>query len=167
METALRFESSTKRFGLVAKQRFPSEGNFNVTCTGFLNAKDGSAHGTFVLGKKYYLDGLTKVDVGARYHTELGEVLYTVGGKKKMNITDNGLLSLDVKGRVTYGSKTKEPDYKASVELSQKVFNVTEGQDLEILLGYEAVNRRPYARLRENNWTFNTDFHAWTVMYDL
>ncbi len=42
------------------------------------------------------------------------------------------------------------------MELSQKVFNFTEDQDLKIRVGYDVARRQPYGQLRENNWTLDT-----------
>ena len=46
--------------------------------------------------------------------------------------------------------------WKGKVELSQKIFNFTEDQDLKIKLGYDIARNRPYGQLRENNWTLDT-----------
>ena len=46
--------------------------------------------------------------------------------------------------------------WKGKVELSQKIFNFTEDQDLKIKLGYDIARRTPYGQFRENNWTLDT-----------
>lgn len=54
------------------------------------------------------------------------------------------------------------------MELSQKIFNFTEDQDLRLQLGYDLANKQPYGQIRENNWTLNTNFrNTWSISYDL
>jgi len=39
---------------------------------------------------------------------------------------------------------------------------------LKLKLGYDAVKRGFYGQIRENNWSFNTNFKdKWDVQYDL
>ena len=49
------------------------------------------------LRKKFFPEWLTRVDVGAVYETNADEVKYVVGGKKSFELSDDGLLSLDLK----------------------------------------------------------------------
>jgi hypothetical protein len=54
------------------------------------------------------------------------------------------------------------------VELSYKVFNFTEDQDLKLKIGYNVVKQKPYFQIRENNWTLNAEVNGgWSVNYDL
>ena len=55
------------------------------------------------------------------------------------------------------------------MELTQKIFNFQEDQDLKLRLGFNAgAGAILYGQIRENNWTFNTDFKdRWDVRYDL
>jgi len=67
------------------------------------------------------------------------------------------------------GSKGfSRPDVAGSVELTKKIFNFVEDQDLKLRLGYDLCERGFYGQIRENNWTFNTNFRdKWDVKYDL
>jgi len=59
-------------------------------------------------------------------------------------------------------------DACAKLELSQKIFNFTEDQDLKIKVGLDVLRRNVYAQIRENNWTLSTDMRgSWHVSYDL
>jgi len=65
-------------------------------------------------------------------------------------------------------SASRKKVWKGKVELSQKIFNFTEDQDLKIKLGYDIARRTPYGQFRENNWTLDTDFRSkWSINYDL
>jgi hypothetical protein len=58
------------------------------------------------LRKKFFPEWLTRVDLGAVYETNADEVKYVVGAKKSFELSDDGLLSLDVKAsyRFVHGS---------------------------------------------------------------
>jgi len=63
---------------------------------------------------------------------------------------------------------TTKKVWDCRVELSQKVFNFTEDQDVKVKLGYDVATRKPYGQIRENNWTLNTDFRKkFSLNYDL
>lgn len=53
------------------------------------------------LRKKFFPEWLTRVDLGAVYETNADEVKYVVGAKKSFELSDDGLLSLDIKA--SYG----------------------------------------------------------------
>ena len=204
------------------------------------------------LRKKFFPEWLTRVDLGAVYETNADEVKYVVGAKKSFELSDDGLLSLDVKasyrcvctpvyrsrvrrlplrrlsrdtraseetastvfgkpsfardvhthreessfaalprrttgmgvvsrgatdvGVVALGprrsfSATNKPlkgEAKGNMELSRKIFNFTEDQDLKMKIGAAAHSKMMYAQIRENNWTLNVDANGrWDVRYDL
>eukprot|EP00850_Spirogloea_muscicola_P010319 SM000060S19651 [mRNA] locus=s60:310061:311092:- [translate_table: standard] len=168
METSLKLDSTTRRLGFLVKEKFVTDNNLALTCSGFLAADDGAARGDVQLVKNFFPGWLTRFDVGARYGTEFGELSYGVSGKKTFELNDEGLLSIDVKGKYQYGQRKREHALKGSVEISQKVFNITEGQDLKMTLGFDLIKRHAYAQIRENNWTLNSDFAGnWSVLYDL
>ena len=119
--------------------------------------------------KKFFPDAfLSRVDMGLSYATTADDVTYGVAGKKSFELTDDGLTTLDVKGGVSMGSKARGADLDARVELTQKIFNFQEDQDLKLRLGFDLGKKKVYGQIRENNWTFNTDFQdKWDVRYDL
>lgn len=51
---------------------------------------------------------LTSLDVGAKFDSQLKEFTYDVQGKKTLPVTDNGLLSVDIKGGYNYNPGTKK-----------------------------------------------------------
>eukprot|EP00898_Chlorokybus_atmophyticus_P005503 jgi/Chlat1/5954/Chrsp4S06421 len=169
METSLRIDSKTRRLRLAAKESFISDDNVALTLAGSLDTTDASWTAKASLRKKFFpKTGVTRVDVGARYDTETEEVVYGVEALKNFEISEDGLLSVAVKGGYDFSVGRKSGRPKACVELTQKIFNFTEDQDLKIKLGYDLAARYPYAEIRENNWTFNTDFRTfWGVVYDL
>jgi hypothetical protein len=119
--------------------------------------------------KKFFPDAfLSRVDMGLSYATTQDDVTYGISGKKSFELTDDGLTTLDVKGGVSMGSRSRGADVDARVELTQKIFNFQEDQDLKLRVGVDLSSRKVYGQIRENNWTFNTDFkEKWDVRYDL
>jgi hypothetical protein len=108
------------------------------------------------------------VDMGLSYATTQDDVKYGVAGKKSFELTDDGLMTLDVKAGVSMGSKARGANFTGNVELTQKIFNFQEDQDLKLRVGYDVVKQGFYGQIRENNWTFNTNFKdRWDVKYDL
>lgn len=51
---------------------------------------------------------LTSLDVGAKFDSQLKEFTYDVRGKKTLPVTDNGLLSVDLKGGYNYNPGTRK-----------------------------------------------------------
>jgi hypothetical protein len=73
-------------------------------------------------------------------------------------------------GRCSFSASNKplKGEAKGTLELSRKIFNFTEDQDLKLKIGASAHDRMMYAQLRENNWTLNVDANGkWDVRYDL
>ena len=119
--------------------------------------------------KKFFPEAfLSRVDMGLSYATTQVDVQYGVAGKKSFELTDDGLTTLDIKGGMTMGSRARGAEFDGRVELTQKIFNFQEDQDLKLRLGFNVGERSFYGQIRENNWTFNTDFKdRWDVRYDL
>ena len=106
--------------------------------------------------------------MGLSYATTQDDVTSAFCGKKSFDLTDDGLTTLDVKGGVSMGAKRGRPAWSARLELTQKIFNFQEDQDLKLRVGLDLGSRKLYGQIRENNWTFNTDFkEKWDVRYDL
>lgn len=51
---------------------------------------------------------LTSLDVGAKFDSQLKEFTYDVQGKKTLPVTDNGLLSVDIKGGYNYNPGSRK-----------------------------------------------------------
>ncbi|CAI7786233.1 unnamed protein product [Closterium sp. NIES-54] len=174
METSLRLNAEDRSLVMHAKENFVSDGNIALQVHAKLNTQTGKPSCLIQLKKKFFPEVLTSIDVGAKVDVESREVTYSIQGKKTWELTDNGLLCLDLKGAYNYQPHTQSGKPKASVELSQKVFNFTEDQDLKVKLGYNVVARKPYLQLRENNWTLNAELREtagkrvhWSIAYDL
>ena len=100
------------------------------------------------------------------YATTQDDVTYGICGKKSFDLTDDGLTTLDVKGGVSMGSKARAADGRETG---------ADAEDLQLpggpgpeAAGLDLGSRKLYGQIRENNWTFNTDFkEKWDVRYDL
>lgn len=170
METSLRFDSGAKRLNIFAKENFVSDDNVVLTLSGSLCTRTAGVLGKVQLRKKFFPEWITRVDLGAVYSTNADEVKYVVRGKKSFELSDDGLLSLDLKGTYSFSASNKPLRGEAvgKVELSRKIFNFTEDQDLKLKIGCSSHNKLMYAQLRENNWTLNLDANGhWDVRYDL
>ncbi|KAJ7564084.1 hypothetical protein O6H91_02G000800 [Diphasiastrum complanatum] len=168
METSLRFGGDQKQLRLHAKESFFLDKSFLLQIHGKLNTHTGATSGVAQLKRKFLPGVLTSLDVGAKFDTELREFTYDIQGKKSLPITENGLLSLDVKGGFNFNPRLKVGKARGIVELSYKIFNFTEEQDLRLKVGYDPFEQKPYFQIRENNWTLNADVNgSWNVIYDL
>ncbi|KAK3282147.1 hypothetical protein CYMTET_10101 [Cymbomonas tetramitiformis] len=122
------------------------------------------------LRKKFFPQTLTRLDLGALYTTDADDIRYCMKAKKSVELSDDGLLSLDFKGACSVSASRKplRADFTGCAELSRKVFNFTEDQDLKLKIGYNAKDKVVYAQVRENNWTLNMDVNGrWGIRYDL
>mmetsp|Transcript_15776 Transcript_15776/g.40203 ORF Transcript_15776/g.40203 Transcript_15776/m.40203 type:complete len:180 (-) Transcript_15776:195-734(-) len=163
----------------IRRKAKPAHSRLNIleqvlTLKGRLDTSNGKWQGDIKLRKKFFADSkfplFTRADVGASYSTKSDEVLYGLKAKKCIELSPDGLLSLDVKGgyQMAAALPTTKKVWDCRVELSQKVFNFTEDQDVKVKLGYDVATRKPYGQIRENNWTLNTDFRKkFSLNYDL
>eukprot|EP00894_Picocystis_sp_ML_P003283 jgi/Pico_ML_1/53800/g4277.t1 len=139
METALRFDSARRRLRICARETFASDDHIALHVAADLDTREGIVAARAKLRKRYFPQHQFHVDVGAEYATDADEIRYGMKG-----------------------------DAWAKLELSQKIFNFTEDQDLKVKVGLDLVRRNVYAQIRENNWTLSTDMRgSWHVSYDL
>ena len=111
-----------------------------------------------------------RADVGLTYDTTRDDVRYGARVRKTLDVSAarDGMTTIEAKAGVSYGAKDHRALVDGSIELEHKVFNFQEDQDLRVRLGYDVATSQPYAQLRENNWTFNTDFrNNWSICYDM
>ena len=111
-----------------------------------------------------------RADIGLTYETKLDDVRYGARARKTVDVSPSkdGMSTVTLRGGVSYGVKRSKPLIEGTIELTHKVFNFQEDQDLRLRVGYDLVKREPYAHIRENNWSFKTDFQkSWSVYYDL
>uniref|UniRef100_A0A7S3UDI8 Uncharacterized protein n=1 Tax=Picocystis salinarum TaxID=88271 RepID=A0A7S3UDI8_9CHLO len=169
METALCYDSTRRRLRICARETFASDDHIALHVAAELDTKEGHVSARAKLRKRYFPKHLGfHVDVGAEYATDADEIRYGVKGRKKWELSEDGLLSLDFKSKVQFSQMKRKGDACAKLELSQKIFNFTEDQDLKIKVGLDVLRRNVYAQIRENNWTLSTDMRgSWHVSYDL
>jgi hypothetical protein len=55
---------------------------------------------------------LTSLDVGAKFDSQFRELTYDIQGKKTLPVTDNGLLSVDIKGGYNFNPGSKQVCFK-------------------------------------------------------
>lgn len=141
-----------------------------------MDTKDGRMDGKAHVRKRFFAPANCsplvpdRADIGLTYETRRDDVRYGARVRKTLDVSPSrdGMSTLEFKGEVSYGAKVHRPEVQGTVELTHKVFNFQEDQDLRLRLGYDLVKKKPYAHVRENNWGFKTDFHrTWSVTYDL
>jgi hypothetical protein len=112
METSLRYGTSEKHLLLHAKENFLLDNSFYLQVHGKLNTHTGKAHGVAQLKRKFYPELLTSLDVGAKFDSQFREFTYDIQGKKTLPVTDNGLLSVDIKGGYNFNPGSKQVCFK-------------------------------------------------------
>jgi len=105
------------------------------------------------------------------YATDREEMVYSSTAKKRFNLSSDGLLYLKTKGSVNFGLGNRKWA-QGCVELKQKVYNVTEEQDVKLTAGCEVSStgrKSVYGKLQENNWSVQYDLvsRRWAVKYFL
>ena len=171
METQLTYDNRSRSLGLFAKERFVSDDNVVFTVEGNLDTATGACRGKLALKKQFFPEPTnqfyTRANLGASYQTKTDQILYGVDAKKSFELTQDGLLTLDVKAGL-HMSASRRREWTGKVALTQKIFNFTEDQDVKIKVGYDATRNRLFGQVRENNWTLDTDFvRTWALKYDL
>lgn len=168
METCLRYSGQQKQLCLHAKEEFFIDSNFFFQIHGKLNTRTGEASGIAKLKRRFYPELFTSLDAGVKYDTEMREFICDLQGKKTIPITDNGLLSVDMKGGYSFNPSSQKGKQRGIVELTYRIFNFSEDQDVRLRIGYNLFDKKPYFQIRENNWTVNADINGrWNVKYDL
>eukprot|EP00891_Asterochloris_glomerata_P006911 jgi/Astpho2/6911/Aster-01778 len=186
METCLAFDKKKRALELLFKERFVTASNLQCKITGALNTKTGSIDYQGVLRKFFF--SAPRSSSGLSYNAQKSK--FRLGaGVSYNNRTDRFLAGATARKQFQLGntetwlkaSQDMYYDYAASeafgvsrIQLSKSIFNFTDTQDVRILGGYRATVDRngdwtgtPYAQLRENNWSLNTDFKSWLIKYDL
>uniref|UniRef100_A0A7S3XD11 Uncharacterized protein n=1 Tax=Picocystis salinarum TaxID=88271 RepID=A0A7S3XD11_9CHLO len=126
METALCYDSTRRRLRICARETFASDDHIALHVAAELDTKEGHVSARAKLRKRYFPKHLGfHVDVGAEYATDADEIRYGVKGRKKWELSEDGLLSLDFKSKVQFSQMKRKGDACAKLELSQKIFNFT------------------------------------------
>ncbi|KAJ4825263.1 Outer envelope pore protein 21B, chloroplastic [Turnera subulata] len=167
METSLRYASNSKALRIHAKEKLPIDSKTHLQLHGELDTKLAAPSYLCAMIRHYYPDLSVSLGVGVHYSKQ-EKLRYSVRGKKAFPVTDDRLLSFNVKGRCDVDSEFKQRKSKGAAELSWSIFNFKRDQDVRFKVGYEVTDKVPYLQVRENNWTLNADMNGrWNVRFDL
>ncbi|KAJ7958004.1 Outer envelope pore protein like [Quillaja saponaria] len=169
METSLRFGfgGGSKALRLHAKEKFPIDSNTHLQVHGELDTRIAAPSYFSAMIRHFYPDFSATLGVGLQYDQHQ-KLRYGVRGKKSFPVTNDGLLSFNVKGRCDADKDFIEKKFKGATEFSWSIFNFQKEQDIRLKVGYEVVEKVPYVQIRENNWTLNMDYNGrWNVRFDL
>ncbi|KAK9928463.1 hypothetical protein M0R45_025596 [Rubus argutus] len=167
METSLRYGGDSKALRIHAKQKLPLDSNTHLQVHGELDTRVGAPTYFTALVRRFYPDFSTSIGAGLQYDKR-DKLRYTIRGKKAFPVTTNGLFSFIVKGRYELDKDFREKGSKGAAEFSWSIIDFQKDQDVRLKLGYDLIERVPYAQIRENNWTLNADGNGrWNVRFDL
>ena len=138
METSFVYDSEDAELKLCGKENFVNDDNWMLTVEGTLGTSSGKRRSRVSFRKKIFPQPLTRVRFGAICDSARGEkgLLYNVGAKKSFELTEDGLMLLDLKADVDYQPRARTVTSSATCEMSYKIFNFTEDQDLKLKVGY-------------------------------
>ncbi|XP_076946162.1 outer envelope pore protein 21B, chloroplastic-like [Bidens hawaiensis] len=171
METSLRYgggDSKKNQVKIHAKQKLQIDhSNTLLQLNGELNTRTGAPTFLCALVRHFYPD--LSASVGAGLHYDKNEkVICTLRGKKAYPMTFNRSVNVVLKGRCDIDKELTQPTPHGALELVWNILDFQKDQDVRLKVGYEFVDKIPYAQIRENNWTFNADITGrWNVRYNL
>ncbi|KAK1303281.1 hypothetical protein QJS10_CPB11g02183 [Acorus calamus] len=167
MESSLRFGDS-KNLRIHAKQKISLvDSKLHLQGHADLDTVTGAPSCLALIFRSFYPEFSASMGVGLKYEKK-ERFRYTIRGKKAFPITQNGLLSFNVKGRCDFLDQVSKENSKVAAELSWGILNFQRDQDVRIRVGYEVFEKVPYLQIRENNWTLNADLNGrWNVRFDL
>eukprot|EP00873_Tetraselmis_striata_P002000 jgi/Tetstr1/422264/TSEL_013109.t1 len=181
MQTSMVF-GNQRKLGLLFRERFTSEENVSLTVDGIVNTDNCTLQGRGTVFKRFEVGSgpmshvLDMVDIGGAYSTDSDEFLATARARKAWTFgkgNRTGSLKLGGEAEINPAQKV---DARGRVEVSTKLMNFTDQQDLKLKLGYghkrigvsNQFIKGPYGCVRENNWSLMTDFKDFVeVKYDL
>ncbi|XP_068646221.1 outer envelope pore protein 21B, chloroplastic-like isoform X1 [Aristolochia californica] len=195
MQTSLRYDSDSRALRIHAKEKIPVDSNIHCQVHGELDTNVGAPSSLALIFRNFYPEFSASVGAGIWYDQDK-KIKYSLRGKKAFQISSNGFVSLNVKGRLDVDDKLKEELLWRSdqllacygdnmhlnftlwtsflkktigaAELSWSVLDFKSDQDVRFKVGYEVFEKMPYLQLRENNWTFNADMNGrWKVRFDM
>ncbi|XP_027354412.1 outer envelope pore protein 21, chloroplastic isoform X1 [Abrus precatorius] len=169
METSLRYGygKDSRALRIHAKEKIRIDSNTFFQVHGELDTQLGQPSSLSALIRHFYPDLSATLGVGVRYDKR-DRLRYTVSAKKTFPVTVDGLLNFKIKGGCDVDKEFKERKSRGAAEFSWSIFNFQKDQDVRLRLGYEIFEQVPYLQIRENNWTFNTDYKGrWNVRFDL
>ena len=107
METSLRFDSAQRKLFLHAKENFVSDDNVVLTVSGKIATDDGRFSGKAKLRRKFFPEINTRVDMGAKYESDIEQLSYGASARKTFELSSDGLLSVDLKVRRASAQQTR------------------------------------------------------------
>ncbi|KAI4983465.1 hypothetical protein ZWY2020_023957 [Hordeum vulgare] len=173
METSLRLRGADSTAGqqlglrIHAKQKLPIAYNALLQAHAEIDTSTRKPCLLAVLARHFFPQ--LSANVGAGVQLERGNIFrYAFRGKKAVSFTDDGLLGLNIKGRLLADKNFKPRRKSGAVELAWTILDFRKGQDVRIKAGYELYRKMPYFQLRENNWTLNGYMDGkWDVRFDM
>lgn len=167
METSLRYGVDSKALKIHAKERFAIDSSTHLQVHGELDTRIGAPSYVSAMIRHFYPDLSACLGVGLQYDKH-EKLRYFVRGKKGFPVTNDGLISFNVKGRCDVDKEFKQRNSKAATEVSWSIYNFHREQDVRFRIGYEVITKVPYLQIKENNWTLNADMNGkWNVKFDL
>ncbi|KAJ8772628.1 hypothetical protein K2173_027805 [Erythroxylum novogranatense] len=167
METSLRYGRDTKALRIHAKQKLPIDSKTHFQVHGELDTRIGAPSYFGAMIRHFYPELSASLGVGVHY-TKHEKLHYSIRGKKAFSVSNDALLTFNVKGRCYVDKELKERNSKGAAEFAWSIFNFQKDQDVRFKIGYEVIDKVPYVQIRENNWTFNADMNGqWNVRFDL
>ncbi len=100
-----------------------------LTVQGRLDTSTGAVEGKLALRKKFFPEAsrakwFTRADLGASYDSNTDEILYGVQAKKSVDLTFDGLLTLEAKGGVQMSAaRRKVPPTASFLSLPSSIMN--------------------------------------------
>ncbi|CAN6245485.1 unnamed protein product, partial [Urochloa humidicola] len=169
METSLRLRDGGG-LRIHAKEKLPLGYNSLLQAHGEIDATTTGAAAPSYLAlfvRQFYPKLSANVGVGVQLHNG-DDLTYSLRAKKALPFTSNGLLGLNLKGRIFTDKELNPRKRTGAIELAWTILDFRKGQDVRLKLGYELYDKVPYLQLRENNWTLNAYMDGkWDVRFDM
>lgn len=190
METQLASDSSLSGLDLLFKEQLVTDQNIVLKLSGVFSTVAGLREYTGTL-RKFFSRGTGTRSVRSHYKKEKGAFRLGAGVSYASNLQQDQIkcqLSarkqfqvkspdcwLKILTTADYDAKTQEVTGIGCLQLTKAIYNFTDTQDIRLRVGYEAfvdakgnVSGKPFGQIRENNWSFNTNFNNWWgIRYDL
>ncbi|KAL6633235.1 hypothetical protein ACP70R_025906 [Stipagrostis hirtigluma subsp. patula] len=140
METSLRLRGGGG-LRIHAKEKLPLGYNSLLQAHAELDTTaaqgGGPAPSYLALFLRHFYPRLSaNVGVGVQLHNG-DELAYTLRGKKAIPFTSNGLLGINLKGRLLANKEFKPRNRTGAVELAWTILDFRKGQDVRLKVGYE------------------------------
>jgi len=172
METSLRlrgadFTASQHGLRIHAKQKLPLASNALLQAHAEIDTSTRKPSYLALLARHFFPQLSANVGVGVQLEKD-NIFRYSLRGKKAVSFTSDGLLGLNIKGRLLADKDFNATNKTGAVELAWTILDFRKGQDVRLKAGYELYRKMPYFQVRENNWTLNGYMDGkWDVRFDM